>query len=83
MAVIHKTSLLPGKLELLAGWMPAQPWYAGTGREPALAKAGGFRLDDPAGEVGRPCVSATWRLPDGTAARGVFATAQYPPRPPA
>jgi hypothetical protein len=52
MAIIHKTTLVPGKLDLLAGWMPAQPWYAGTGREPALAKAGGFRLDDPEGEVG-------------------------------
>jgi Maltokinase N-terminal cap domain len=52
MSIIHKTTLVPGKLDLLAGWMPAQPWYVGTGREPALAKAGGFRLDDPAGEVG-------------------------------
>jgi len=52
MAIIHKTTLVPGKLDLLAGWMPAQPWYAGMGREPALAKAGGFRLDDPEGEVG-------------------------------
>jgi Maltokinase N-terminal cap domain len=52
MAIIHKTTLVPGKLELLAGWMPAQPWFAGPGREPALAKAGGFRLDDPEGEVG-------------------------------
>jgi hypothetical protein len=52
MSIIHKTTLVPGKLDLLAGWMPAQPWYAGTGREPALAKAGGFRLDDPEGEVG-------------------------------
>jgi hypothetical protein len=52
MAVIHDTTLHPGKLELLAGWLPAQPWYAGQGREPALSKAGGFRLDDPQGEVG-------------------------------
>ena len=52
MAIIHKTPLVPGKLGLLAGWMPAQPWYADAGREPALAKAGGFRLDDPEGEVG-------------------------------
>jgi hypothetical protein len=51
MAIIHKTTLTPGKLELLAGWLPDQPWYR-RGREPELAKAGGFRLDDPAGEVG-------------------------------
>jgi hypothetical protein len=30
-----------------------------------------------AGEAGRPCLTAIWRLPDGTPARGVFATAQY------
>lgn len=41
----------PGKLKLLAAWMPAQPWYQGTGR-PELAKVGGFRLDDPQGETG-------------------------------
>jgi maltokinase-like protein len=52
MAIIHKTTLSPGKLELLQTWLPAQPWYRGTGREPRLAKAGGFRLDDPAGAVG-------------------------------
>lgn len=52
MAVIHNTTMTPGKLELLASWLPAQPWYLGTGREPVLTKAGGFRLDDPDGEVG-------------------------------
>ena len=52
MAVIHNTTMTPGKLELLASWLPAQPWYVGTEREPVLTKAGGFRLDDPDGEVG-------------------------------
>ncbi|WP_030385186.1 maltokinase N-terminal cap-like domain-containing protein [Streptomyces sp. NRRL S-241] len=52
MAIIHKTTMSPGKLELLAAWLPAQPWYLPTGRPPALARAGGFRLDDPEGEVG-------------------------------
>ena len=52
MAVIHATTMTPGKLELLAAWLPTRPWYTGRGREPELAKAGGFRLDDPAGEVG-------------------------------
>ncbi len=51
MAVIHRTTLKPGKLELLTAWLPTQTWYRGAGT-PALAKAGGFRLDDPAGEVG-------------------------------
>jgi len=51
MAVIHNTTMRPGKLELLAAWLPGQPWYRGTAA-PVLARAGGFRLDDPAGEVG-------------------------------
>jgi hypothetical protein len=54
MAVIYDTTMSPGKLDLLRDWLPAQPWYVtgGGGRGPELAKAGGFRLDDPAGEVG-------------------------------
>ncbi len=52
MAIIHKTTVIPSKLELLTAWLPAQPWYLDRGRAPELAKAGGFRLDDPAGEVG-------------------------------
>jgi len=52
MAIIHRTTMSPGKLELLATWLPAQLWYRPTGRAPELARAGGFRLDDPQGEVG-------------------------------
>ncbi|MDT0321751.1 maltokinase N-terminal cap-like domain-containing protein [Streptomyces millisiae] len=52
MAVIHRTELRPSKLELLAAWLPTRTWYHGGAGEPTLAKAGGFRLDDPAGEVG-------------------------------
>jgi hypothetical protein len=52
MAIIHATTMSPGKLELLRVWLRAQPWYLDRGREPLLAKAGGFRLDDPQGEVG-------------------------------
>ncbi|MFF4160182.1 1,4-alpha-glucan branching protein [Streptomyces sp. NPDC001678] len=52
MAVIHRTTLTPTKDELLTSWLPSRPWYRpGTGA-PRLSKAGGFRLDDPAGEVG-------------------------------
>jgi hypothetical protein len=50
MAIIHHTTMQPTKLELLAEWLPEQAWYAGTGD--GLTRAGGFRLDDPAGEVG-------------------------------
>ncbi|KUH39840.1 MULTISPECIES: maltokinase N-terminal cap-like domain-containing protein [Streptomyces] len=52
MAIIHRTTMEPTKLELLAGWLPAQPWYDGTGGEPRLDRIGGWRLDDPEGAVG-------------------------------
>jgi Maltokinase N-terminal cap domain len=52
MAIIHNTTMSPGKLDLLRYWLPAQPWYLTSGRGSELARAGGFRLDDPAGEVG-------------------------------
>lgn len=52
MAIIHRTTMSPGKLDLLRDWLPGQPWYRTSGRGPELVKAGGFRLDDPAGEVG-------------------------------
>ncbi|SEC98027.1 hypothetical protein SAMN05216483_2817 [Streptomyces sp. 2131.1] len=51
MAVIHRTTLSPTKLELLAPWLPTRPWYAGSA-SPVLDRSGGFRLDDPQGEVG-------------------------------
>ncbi|MFF3014681.1 1,4-alpha-glucan branching protein [Streptomyces sp. NPDC057939] len=52
MAVIHHTTLTPTKVELLAAWLPSRPWYRGATATPELARAGGFRLDDPEGEVG-------------------------------
>ena len=53
MAFIHKTaSLVPSKLELLTAWLPRQSWYVDSGPAPQLTRAGGFRLDDPDGEVG-------------------------------
>jgi hypothetical protein len=51
MATIHSTTLIPSKLDLLRPWLAGRPWYGGTGT-PLLTKAGGFRLDDPDGEVG-------------------------------
>ncbi|WP_405938019.1 1,4-alpha-glucan branching protein [Streptomyces sp. NBC_00726] len=51
MAVIHRTTLSPTKLEMLTTWLPTRPWYVGPTR-PSLVRSGGFRLDDPQGEVG-------------------------------
>ncbi|MEV0847431.1 1,4-alpha-glucan branching protein [Streptomyces sp. NPDC049954] len=60
MAVIHRTTLTPTKVELLAGWLPRQPWFRGSGPLAATpVKAGGFRLDDPAGEVGIEFMAAS------------------------
>ncbi|NUR03844.1 MAG: 1,4-alpha-glucan branching protein [Streptomyces sp.] len=52
MALIHNTTVKPTKVELLTTWLPTRPWYQGGSATPELTKAGGFRLDDPAGEVG-------------------------------
>ncbi|MEV0261544.1 1,4-alpha-glucan branching protein [Streptomyces sp. NPDC050617] len=53
MATVYRTTMKPTKLELLTGWLPKQSWYAGdASATPELAKAGGFRLDDPEGAVG-------------------------------
>jgi len=52
MAVVHRTTLVPSKIELLAAWLPLQDWYVAHPGGPSLARVGGFRLDDPDGEVG-------------------------------
>jgi hypothetical protein len=41
MAIIHDTTLSPEKLELLTSWLPAQPWYLGTGRAPSWPRPAG------------------------------------------
>lgn len=69
MAVIHKTTLQPTKLELLGTWLPTRPWYLGReGVAPVLERAGGFRLDDPEGEVGIEFMVVTDSSGDGTRA---------------
>lgn len=52
MAVIHRTTVEPSMLELLTSWLPSRPWYRGGTSGPELSRVGGFRLDDPRGEVG-------------------------------
>ncbi|MEQ4299772.1 hypothetical protein ABNF97_00040 [Plantactinospora sp. B6F1] len=51
MALLHRATLHPGKLELLADWLPGRRWYRGPA--PAdVVRVANFRLDDPDGAVG-------------------------------
>ncbi|BEL07708.1 hypothetical protein Q0Z83_058990 [Actinoplanes sichuanensis] len=62
MAILHKATIVPSKLELLAAWLPGRPWYDGsTGADGSAGNDGSAagpervaaaRFDDPAGEVG-------------------------------
>ncbi len=78
-AEVHPTATLtPGKLDLLAGWLPQQAWFDGDVAD--LERVAGFRFADPDGEVGLDClilrslstayqVPVTWRaepLEEGT-----------------
>ncbi|MFI7708278.1 hypothetical protein [Nonomuraea sp. NPDC049480] len=76
MAVIHHTALKPTKLELLTSWLPSRPWHLGGAAEPELAEAGGSLL--PPGATGH--VAGSWRMPDGTRARGLFVVLHTGPR---
>ncbi len=49
MALIHRATLNPTKLELVTAWLPSRPWFTA---EPSLEQVGSYRFDDPAGEVG-------------------------------
>lgn len=51
MALLHRAELRPSKMEFLAGWAPAQPWYIGEVSS-ELTTVASFRFDDPEGEVG-------------------------------
>lgn len=48
MAVLHRAEISPTKLEIATAWLDEQPW-GGTG---AVELIGGYRFDDPEGEVG-------------------------------
>ena len=47
MALLHRATIRPTKAELLADWVPTQPWG-----EPELELVGAYRFDDPDGAVG-------------------------------
>jgi hypothetical protein len=48
---MYRAELHPGKLELLAAWLPTRSWYRGPA-VPDLQRVAACRFDDPAGEVG-------------------------------
>src|SRR6185312_16942664 len=50
MALIHKATLDPTKLELLAAWLPGKSWHQAAPGE--LERVASYRFDDPAGAVG-------------------------------
>jgi hypothetical protein len=50
MAIIHQATLVPTKAELVASWLPAQPWFDGAAQH--VHPVAAYRFDDPAGEVG-------------------------------
>ena len=52
MAILHRATLTPSKLDLITDWIGSQRWYTGTTEVPQLTQVGAFRLDDPDGEVG-------------------------------
>ena len=47
----------PGKLELLAQWLPDQWWFDGDPSDLEIVAT--FRVLDPGGRVGRDCVPRT------------------------
>ncbi len=51
-AEVHpEATLTPGKIELVAAWLPRQPWFEGKDASDA-ERVGAFRFVDPFGEVG-------------------------------
>jgi maltokinase-like protein len=52
MALLHRASISPTKLELLAGWLPGRDWYPDPTVAADLTRVASARFDDPAGAVG-------------------------------
>ncbi|TLW92934.1 hypothetical protein FFT09_05645 [Saccharomonospora piscinae] len=50
MAIIYQANIVPTKAELVAAWLPKQPWFDGQATQ--LNPIGSYRFDDPVGEVG-------------------------------
>ena len=63
MSVIYRTTMDPTKGELLAAWMPKQPWFEGDSTH-SLRVVGGFRLDDPKDKVGMEMILVLDETPE-------------------
>jgi hypothetical protein len=50
-ALLHKATLRPSKLDALTAWLPGRPW-ADRADVSTLTQVGSYRFDDPAGAVG-------------------------------
>ncbi|MFN8018728.1 MAG: hypothetical protein U0P45_11455 [Acidimicrobiales bacterium] len=49
MGRFYPATITPSKQEVIAGWLPSQPWAAGAGEIDVI---GAYRIDDPDGQVG-------------------------------
>ncbi len=49
MALIHKATLTPSKIELLTPWLRSRSWADDVS---GVRNAGAYRFDDPDGQVG-------------------------------
>ncbi|MGO1543771.1 MAG: CG0192-related protein [Gulosibacter sp.] len=50
MAIVYNAKLVPSKPDLIAAWLPTQPWF--QEQSGAIEILGAFRFDDPNGQVG-------------------------------
>jgi hypothetical protein len=50
-ALLHDATVTPTKLDVLAAWLPSQPWLDGADVS-SVESIGSYRFDDPDGEVG-------------------------------
>ncbi|MEV4619382.1 hypothetical protein AB0J74_11825 [Asanoa sp. NPDC049573] len=50
MALLHRATVTPTKLDLIAGWLPGRRWHQAAAGE--LERVAAFRFDDPGGAVG-------------------------------
>ena len=71
MAILHRATLTPSKLELLAGYLTAIPYFESFGCD-ELTPLGAYRFDDPAGEVGMES-----HLVSGTAGKTIHVPLTY------